>query len=362
MIQYEVQLKDRSYPILIGEGVLESAGKEIAPLKPTRVLIVTNETIAPLYEKRVLESLKKHLPDVPIASCVLPDGEEFKNMVGIEKILDAAHELGADRASVFVALGGGVVGDMAGFAASLWMRGIRFVQIPTTLLAQVDSSVGGKTGVNLPYGKNLIGAFHQPKLVLIDPTVLKTLPQREISAGLGEVIKYGILGDKEFFSRLEKEMPKLRALDLLTLEEVIAHCCDMKAHVVRDDEKEHGVRALLNLGHTFAHAIEKITGYGHWLHGEAVGAGMVMAAALSRQLGFLSQEEQKRIEDIVYAAGLPTRIEGIRASEALSVMHGDKKVHGNDLRFVLIHTIGSSATHTVGEDAVSRTMAEFGWN
>ncbi len=362
MIQYEVQLKDRSYPILIGEGVLESAGKAVSQLKPTRVLIVTNETIAPLYERQVLESLKKHLPEVPIATCVLPDGEEFKNMAGIEKILDAAHELGADRASVFVALGGGVVGDMAGFAASLWMRGIRFVQIPTTLLAQVDSSVGGKTGVNLPYGKNLIGAFHQPKLVLIDPTVLKTLPAREISAGLGEIIKYGILGDKEFFSRLEKEMTKLRALDLTALEEVIAHCCDMKARVVRDDEKEHGVRALLNLGHTFAHAIEKITGYGHWLHGEAVGAGMVMAAALSRQLGFLSQAEEKRIESVVKAAGLPVRVDGIRASEALRVMHGDKKVRGNDLRFVLIHGIGSSAMQTVDEAAVGRTMAEFGWN
>ena len=213
MIEYNVDLASRSYPIYIGKGVIERVGSELSELKPTRILVVTNTTVGPLYAETVTRSIRRALPEVPLAVCTLKDGEIFKTPETLREILQAAADLHADRSSVIVALGGGVIGDMAGFAASMWMRGIRFVQIPTTLLSQVDSSVGGKTGVNLPQGKNLIGAFYQPKFVLIDPQALKTLPAREISAGLGEIIKYGVLGDAAFFSRLENEMPRLRNLD-----------------------------------------------------------------------------------------------------------------------------------------------------
>ena len=213
MIEYNVDLASRSYPIYIGKGVIERVGSELSELEPTRILVVTNTTVGPLYAETVTRSIRRALPEVPLAVCTLKDGEIFKTPETLREILQAAADLHADRSSVIVALGGGVIGDMAGFAASMWMRGIRFVQIPTTLLSQVDSSVGGKTGVNLPQGKNLIGAFYQPKFVLIDPQALKTLPAREISAGLGEIIKYGVLGDAAFFSRLENEMPRLRNLD-----------------------------------------------------------------------------------------------------------------------------------------------------
>ena len=361
MIKYQVELGSRSYPIFIGEDALAPFAETLTQLNPTKIIFVTNETVAPLYLEKIEKCLGEYMPQVPKGTCVLADGEKYKDWETIEVILKALQEIRADRATVVVALGGGVIGDMAGFAAGIWMRGIRFVQVPTTLLAQVDSSVGGKTGVNLPYGKNLIGVFHQPKAVLIDPRVLKTLPDREITAGLGEIIKYGILGDAAFFARLEKDISKLRAQDATVLEEVIAHCCEMKAKIVREDEKEAGVRALLNLGHTFGHAIEKVAGYGVWLHGEAVGAGLVMAAALSRDLGMLKEKEVERIRALVSAAGLPVTVKGISSEAALSAMHGDKKARANALRFVLIDGIGKSVTETVSEEKVLRVMREFGW-
>lgn len=361
MIEYNVDLGNRSYPICIGQGIIERIGKQLSELKPTRILIVTNTTVGPLYAELVTRSIVEALPNVPLAVCTVQDGEQFKTPETLAQILQAAADLGADRLSVMVALGGGVVGDMVGFAASMWMRGIRFVQIPTTLLSQVDSSVGGKTGVNLPQGKNLIGAFYQPKLVLIDPAVLKTLPAREISAGLGEIIKYGVLGDAMFFSRLECEIPQLRALDGKPLEEAIAHCCRMKAQIVKADEREAGVRATLNLGHTFAHAIEKLAGYGVWLHGEAAGAGLVMAAALSRTLGLISTDDVVRIRRAVVAAGLPVLIEGIHADQAIRVMHADKKAQSETLRFVVIRAIGESFVCPVKEGVVRTVLQEFGW-
>ncbi len=359
MISYKVDLGQRSYPILIGEGVINLIGSEMVELAPTKILLVTNETIAPLYADVVQKQIQDRLPKVPLSVCILPDGEEYKNLKAVQRILDSAAELGMDRSSVIVALGGGVVGDIAGFAASMWMRGIRFVQIPTTLLAQVDSSVGGKTGVNLPQGKNLIGAFHQPSFVLIDPAVLRTLPSREISAGLGEVIKYGLLGDEPFFCRLEKDISKLRQLEMRSLEEVIAHCCRMKAEVVKKDEKEAGIRATLNLGHTFAHAIEKLFGYGVWLHGEAVGVGLVMAASLSRTLDLLSRQEEERVRALVLSAGLRVNTKKFDVKAMVNVMHADKKAQGNELRFVLIQGIGTSVCRSVKEEVVCSVLQEF---
>ena len=361
MIEYNVDLASRSYPIYIGKGVIERVGSELSELKPTRILVVTNTTVGPLYAETVTRSIRRALPEVPLAVCTLKDGEIFKTPETLREILQAAADLHADRSSVIVALGGGVIGDMAGFAASMWMRGIRFVQIPTTLLSQVDSSVGGKTGVNLPQGKNLIGAFYQPKFVLIDPQALKTLPAREISAGLGEIIKYGVLGDAAFFSRLENEMPRLRNLDMQPLEEVIAHCCHMKAQIVKADEREAGVRATLNLGHTFAHAIEKLAGYGVWLHGEAVGAGLVMAASLSQVLGLIAPEDVARVRHAVAVAGLPVRIEGIGANQAIQAMYDDKKAKSDTLRFVVIRAIGESFVSPVKESVVRAVLGEYGW-
>ena len=281
MMELMVDLGQRAYPIRIGEGALALLGQELKRLKATKALLVTNTTVGPLYEQAAIQSIRDVLPELPTTVVMLPDGECFKDLHHIEKILSAAVDAGLDRKSYMVALGGGVIGDMTGFAASMWMRGIDFIQVPTTLLAQVDSSVGGKTGVNLPAGKNLIGAFHQPRSVIVDTTVLKTLPEREISAGIAEIIKYGMLGDAAFFAYLEENMARLRALNPDVVARVVARCCEMKKEVVREDEKESGVRAKLNLGHTFGHAIEKLTGYSTWLHGEAVAAGCVMAAMLS---------------------------------------------------------------------------------
>ncbi len=361
MIEIDVDLGERSYPILIGEGALAAAGSEAARLKATRVLVVTNTTVGPLYAARVVESLQAALPDARVGVAELPDGESYKDLAHVNTILEAAVDAGLDRKSLMVALGGGVVGDMTGFAASMWMRGIGFMQIPTTLLAQVDSSVGGKTGVNLAAGKNLIGAFHQPSSVLIDPAVLKTLPARQVSAGIAEVIKYGFLGDAAFVGKLEEKMPALRALDSAVVSEIVAHCCRMKADIVRRDEKETGERAKLNLGHTFGHAIEKLTGYGRWLHGEAVAAGTVMAADLSARLGYITEEDVGRIRALVAAAGLPEQIGGIDAAAAWQAMLGDKKTLGGVVRFILMHAVGESAVERVPQEAVFETMHACGW-
>ncbi len=362
MIEQNVDLGDRSYPIYIGAGAIDLVGKTVAALGATRVLIVTNTTVGPLYIVRVKDSLQRHCPDIPVSCVELPDGECYKDLHHVGRILDAAVNAKLDRKSVMIALGGGVIGDMTGFAASMWMRGIRFVQIPTTLLAQVDSSVGGKTGVNLPAGKNLIGAFHQPKAVLIDPEVLKTLPEREVSAGIAEIIKYGFLGDAEFIAMLEQEMPRLRALDECVVSRVVAHCCCMKAEIVKADEQENGVRAKLNLGHTFGHAIEKLTGYSVWLHGEAVAIGTVMAATLSERLGYLAKEDVERVRCLVVASGLPTHVDGLDADAAYQVMCGDKKSVGGVIRFILMRGIGNTTIEPVSEDKVRETMLLSGWS
>ena len=362
MRTYTVDLGNRSYPIHIGSGVLSLIGEEVKRLGATRVLVVTNTTVGPLYEKSVMDSLQNVVSEVPAAVVRLPDGEAYKDLAHVERILSAASDLGLDRKSVMVALGGGVVGDMTGFAAAMWMRGIRFIQIPTTLLAQVDSSVGGKTGVNLPAGKNLIGAFHQPSSVLIDPTVLTTLPAREVSAGLAEVVKYGFLGDEAFVRVLEHDMTALRALDPETVERTVEHCCRMKAAIVHEDEREGGVRAKLNLGHTFGHAVEKLTGYGTYLHGEAVGVGTVMAADLSRRLGYLTEADVARVTALVRAAGLPVRVEGLSAQTAYRAMQGDKKSVGGTIRFIVMKSLGTTVIRTADRDVVFSVMRDAGWH
>lgn len=361
MIDYTVELGERSYPIHIGPGVLDKLPEVLQGLGCTRALIVTNVTVGALYLKRVQSRLADDASEISVHAAVLPDGECYKDLAHIEKILEGCVAAGLDRKSVIVALGGGVIGDMAGFAASMWMRGIRFVQVPTTLLSQVDSSVGGKTGVNLPAGKNLIGAFCQPKAVLIDPEVLKTLPAREVSCGVAEIIKYGFLGDAAFVAHLERDMEKLLALESDTVTEVVAHCCAMKAEIVRRDETERGERAKLNLGHTFGHAIEKLSGYGKWLHGEAVGAGLVMSAVLSRRLGYLAVEDETRVRRLVAAAGLPVSVPGLSAREAYHAMQGDKKSENGQIRFVLMRSIGESVVQSVPPEVLSATMTECGW-
>lgn len=359
MITYVVDLAERSYPIHIGSGTLSMLGAELQRLKATRALIVTNTTVGPLYAQKAAASVAQ--AEIPFSVCELPDGEEFKDLGHLNQILTAAAEAGLDRHSVIVALGGGVVGDMAGFAAAIWMRGIRFIQVPTTLLAQVDSSVGGKTGVNVPAGKNLIGAFHQPGSVLIDTDVLKTLPERQISAGIAEIIKYGFLGDETFVETLEKVMPALRALDTDVVSEVVAHCCRMKAEIVHEDERESGVRAKLNLGHTFGHAVEKLSGYGHWLHGEAVGTGIVMAAVLSEELGNIGPADVERVRKLVATSGLPVEIPGISQEAAYKAMQGDKKSLAGVIRFVVMNRIGDTQIQTVQPELVFKTMKRCGW-
>lgn len=361
MIDLTVELGDRAYPIFIAPGALNRLGDEVQRLNATRVLIVTNTTVGPLYAEQALSSIREKCPELPVDIVELPDGECYKDLHHVEKILNAAVDIGLDRKSLMVALGGGVVGDMCGFAASMWMRGIDVIQVPTTLLSQVDSSVGGKTGVNLSAGKNLIGAFHQPQSVLIDTDVLKTLPERQISAGIAEIIKYGLLGDEPFVCRLEQDMVKLRDLDPRTVAEIVAHCCRMKAEVVRQDEKENGVRAKLNLGHTFGHAIEKLTGFSTWLHGEAVGAGMVMAAILSEELGYINAQDVHRVKRLVEMAGLPVNINDIDGDAAYRAMIGDKKSVGGTIRFVVMHAIGKTAIETVPDQAVHETMRRTDW-
>lgn len=327
-----VELGDRSYPIVIGRGLL-GGGFDLAPfVRGTDCLVVSNETVAPLYYQKLLPNLAGR--DV---SCVkLPDGEAHKTVATMQTILDALVESRANRDVCLIALGGGVVGDIAGFAAACYMRGIDFIQVPTTLLAQVDSSVGGKTGVNHAQGKNLIGAFHQPQMVLIDTDTLGTLPDRELSAGLAEVIKHGVICDPEFFAWLESNIAALLRRDPDALEHAIRRCCEIKAEVVAEDEREAGRRAILNFGHTFGHAIEYSQGYGEWLHGEAVAAGMIMAAKLSG----LDKADVQRLVDLVKAAGLPVAPPAIAAPDWMRAMGMDKKVKGKQLRFVLLKAIG----------------------
>lgn len=341
-----VELGERSYPIVIGRGLLDG-NFDLAPYVGGDCLVVSNETVAPLY----LERLRPNLSGCDITSISLPDGEAFKTLAAMEQVLDQLVVSGANRDTTIVALGGGVVGDIAGFAAACYMRGVAFIQVPTTLLAQVDSSVGGKTGVNHDLGKNLIGAFHQPRAVLIDTDTLGSLPDRELRAGLAEVIKYGAISDAGFFAWLEDNMDALLARDAQVLATAISRSCELKAEVVAEDEREAGRRAILNFGHTFGHAIERCQGYGEWLHGEAVAAGMIMAAKLS------GIEDVDRLRTLVATAGLPTAPPVIDSGDWLAAMGMDKKVQRKRLRFVLLRALGDAfTTSAYDEDRLAQLI------
>ena len=345
-----VDLGDRSYPIVIGTGLLEN-GFDLSPhVAGGECLIVSNETVAPLY----LDSLKKCLPAQKITCQALPDGESFKLLTTAQSILDELVRMRAGRDATVIALGGGVVGDIAGFAAACYMRGIAFIQVPTTLLSQVDSSVGGKTGVNHPGGKNLIGAFHQPRAVLIDTNTLSTLPERELKAGLAEVIKYGAIIDKAFFGWLEDNVQALLNREVEALAYAIRRCCEIKAQVVAEDERESGMRALLNFGHTFGHAIENSVGYGEWLHGEAIAAGMVMATRMSG----IDTDEQARLIALIEAAGLPSAPPAAGSLKLREAMQMDKKAKANKLRFILLHSLGDAyVTAEYDESALDEVLS-----
>jgi 3-dehydroquinate synthase len=329
-----VELGDRSYPIVIGRGLLGGSFDLARYVTGNDCLIVTNKTVAPLY----LQQLRADLDGCSIGVLELPDGEEFKTLETATGILDALVQARAGRDTTVIALGGGVVGDITGFAAACYMRGVAFIQVPTTLLAQVDSSVGGKTGVNHPKGKNLIGAFHQPKIVLIDTDTLSTLPDRELRAGLAEVIKHGAIADRAFFEWLELNMEALLAKDPDALAHAVQRSCEIKAEVVAADERESGRRAILNFGHTFGHAIEHCQGYGDWLHGEAVAAGMVMAGELSG----LDRDDKLRLKRLVASAGLPTAPPSAGSKVLRDAMGLDKKVQHKQMRFVLLKALGES--------------------
>ena len=333
-----VNLEDNSYPIFIGEGAslsLENfdgyiAGKDIA--------IVTNEVVAPLY----LNEISDLFSNMNVIEYILPDGEQEKKLKTVHKIIDRLMEAGLGRDSTLIALGGGVVGDITGFTASIFMRGINFIQIPTTLLAQVDASVGGKTAVNHKSGKNLIGSFYQPQCVICDSIFLATLEATEISAGLAEIIKYGLIFDSEFFQWLQKNMQQILSNDRAAVDYVIQRSCAIKAEIVAQDEKEQSVRALLNFGHTFGHAIEKLTGYGNWTHGDAVAVGMVLAARLSENMSLITPEDVQNIEEILTAANLPISLPNIDPAELLAAMQSDKKVKDRNIQLVLLKNIGEA--------------------
>lgn len=336
-----VELGDRSYPILIQPDCLRDSSVWDDCVAHAEVVIVTNDVVAPLYLKAVEAGLTR--PGRRLLSLVLPDGEAHKNQATLTRIYDFLLENNLSRKVALVALGGGVVGDMTGFAAATYQRGVDFVQVPTTLLSQVDSSVGGKTGINHPLGKNMIGAFKQPKAVLIDPAVLGTLPPRELSAGLAEVIKYGLIGDADFFNWLEQTMPELMANDADAISEAIYRSCSAKARIVAADETEQGLRATLNLGHTFGHAIEAEMGYGTWLHGEAVGTGMALACKMSERLGWLEPDVVTRALTLIRQAGLPVEVPTKMTPAAfITHMARDKKVEAGQLRLVLLTGLGQA--------------------
>jgi 3-dehydroquinate synthase len=346
-----LDLGERSYPIYIGSGLLGQAELLKRHIGGSRVAIVTNETVAPLY----LAKVRAHVNTMQPVEVILPDGEQYKTLEVLNRIFDALLAARCDRRTTVIALGGGVIGDMAGFAAASYQRGVPFIQVPTTLLSQVDSSVGGKTGVNHPLGKNMIGAFYQPRAVIIDTDTLNTLPDRELSAGLAEVIKYGLIRDPGFFGWLEPNLEKLLARDPEALAHAIHVSCRNKAEVVAADERESGVRATLNLGHTFGHAIETGLGYGAWLHGEAIAAGMIMAADLSRRLGWLTATDTARIEKLIRRARLPVRAPGtLTPARFLELMAVDKKVLDGRLRLVLLKRLGEA----VVTDEYPRTELE----
>jgi 3-dehydroquinate synthase len=349
----DIALGERSYPILIGAGLLDDAEALRPGIQARNLLVVTSETVAPLY----LSRLQASLGDRRIATLVLPDGEEFKTLDSMARIIDAlvAHRMNRDAA--VVALGGGVVGDMAGFAAACYQRGIDFVQVPTTLLAQVDSSVGGKTGVNHAQGKNLIGAFHQPKCVIADIGTLATLSPREYRAGIAEVVKYGLIYDVAFFAWLETNAAALLARREAELVHAVRRSCEIKAEVVAADEREHAVRAILNFGHTFGHAIETAAGYGTWLHGEAVAAGMAIATDLSARLGWIDAADRDRALSLIARFGLPVTAPRIGAQRARELMGMDKKVLDGRIRLILLRSVGrAEVVADYSADALDATL------
>jgi 3-dehydroquinate synthase len=356
-IEVQIALGERSYPILIGGGLLaDPATWAPQANRKAAALVVTNVTVEKLYAATLVQALAPHFARVRVLA--LPDGEGYKDLAHLNLVFDELLGQEADRRTVLYALGGGVVGDMTGFAAACYMRGVPFVQVPTTLLAQVDSSVGGKTAVNHPLGKNMIGAFYQPRQVVCDLGVLDTLPDREMSAGLAEVIKYGASIDADFLGWLEAHVDELRARDRVALAHAVKRCCEIKAQVVSADEKEAGLREILNFGHTFGHAIEAGMGYGAWLHGEGVGCGMVMAAELSARLGLVEGAFARRIESLVARAGLPVRGPAALAPERyLELMRVDKKAQGGDIRFVLLDGEGRATVRTAPEAVVADVIA-----
>ena len=352
-----IALGERSYPIQIGCGLLADAASFVDLPSASAALIVSNSTVAPLYAQALRAALQQHYTQVH--SVVLPDGEAYKDWQTLNLIFDALLQNSCDRKTVLFALGGGVVGDMTGFAAASYMRGVPFVQIPTTLLAQVDSSVGGKTGINHPLGKNMVGAFYQPQRVLCDLDTLQTLPAREVSAGLAEVIKYGPIADMAFLDWIETHIDALVARDVHALAHAVRRSCEIKAQVVSQDEREGGLRAILNFGHTFGHAIEAGLGYGDWLHGEAVGCGMVMAAHLSQALGLVDEAFVQRLTRLIAAAGLPVRGPVLDATDNagryLALMRVDKKAEAGAIRFVLIDGPGRACMRGA-DDALVRAV------
>ena len=338
MISLKVELGDRSYPIHIGADLLSRADLILPHVRGSQVAIITNETVAPLY----LSKVKQSLSGKQVTEVILPDGEEFKTLETVSNIYDQLLANNFSRSSTLIALGGGVIGDMTGFVAATYQRGVAFIQIPTTLLSQVDSSVGGKTGVNRPLGKNMVGAFYQPLSVLADTSTLSTLPDRELKAGLAEVIKYGFINNKHFLDWLDDNLAGLLARDPELLAESVRVSCEEKAAIVAADETETGMRAILNLGHTFGHAIETAMGYGKWLHGEAVAAGMVMAADLSWRLGMLDQADAARVRAVVEKAGLPAIPPPIDPETFVRLMSKDKKADQGKIRFILLESLGKA--------------------
>ena len=353
-----VDLDQRSYPIYIGSDLIDRPELFEACSKASSIYIVTNTTVAPLYAERLSKTLATFGKSV--RTITLPDGESFKDWKNLQTIFDELLKHGADRQAVLVALGGGVIGDMTGFAAASFMRGIRFIQVPTTLLSQVDSSVGGKTGINHPLGKNMIGAFHQPVAVVADLNTLKTLPPRELSAGLAEVIKHGAIADASFLDWIEANTNALLACDIEAMSHAVLRSCEVKSAVVSADEREGGVRATLNFGHTFGHAIEAGMGYGEWLHGEAVACGMVMGAKLSCLLQKITQADVDRLTRIIHAMHLPITAPKFGAERYIELMQVDKKAEGGQIRYVLLEQIGKAYMSTAPHEAVLETLLATG--
>jgi 3-dehydroquinate synthase len=354
-----VDLASRSYPIYIGTNLLEQPALFEPHLKSSStVFIVSNTTVAPLYAKTLMNTLSQLGKTVRLLE--LPDGESFKDWQHLQLIFDELLAHGADRQSMIIALGGGVVGDMAGFGAASFMRGIRFIQVPTSLLAQVDSSVGGKTGINHPLGKNMIGAFHQPVAVIADLNTLRTLPPRELSAGLAEVIKHGAIADADFLDWIEANTSALLACDTDAMAHAVLRSCEIKSAVVSADEREGGIRATLNFGHTFGHAIESGLGYGEWLHGEAVGCGMVMAADLSTRLGHISKADAQRLKRIIASMHLPIAPPKLGSQRFMELMQVDKKTEAGQIRYITLGSIGAARIQQVPDATVIETLIATG--